>query len=314
MVRLIANSAKAFALAVTLFIAAGCGPEAVLFKVDAYDPQAFNLDPQDNTVSVFAITPESEFDSTAVSEVAKSLASQYEKDQRLEEESVATYTIPEKEFPGSLPGLKETSFFESLMMQSASRYMVFVKDLKLGDITIPERSGANAYVELPFKVELSAYDAVKDSLLLYDNTIDTVSLYIVGDISKEKIIRAIADRVDYVASKIGEGIAGKLSASWKSEQWMIINYPDIFAWSYAAELAKEFKWNEAIDAWMPLTEEINPRKASYAAFNIAVACEMSGHSDLAKQWLEFARSKFDFGEARMLQNHINNRHKSGTSR
>lgn len=304
MVRFFAKGVGLTALALTLWVASSCAPEAVLFKVDAYDPESFNLDPQGNTVSVFAITPESRFDSTAVSEVAKSLAAQYEEDQKLDEESVFTYSVSAGEFRG----LKDTSYIESLMMGSASRYMIFVKDLVLGDISAPERSYANAaHVKLPFKAELYAYDAVKDSILLHSNSIDTISLHAVGSITKEKIISAIVDRVDYVATKIGEKLAKKLSASWKTEQWMVINYSDIYAWDHAASLAKEFKWNMAIEAWMPLTEEANPRKASYAAFNIAVACEMTGNSDLAREWLEYARSRYDFDEARMLLNHINSK-------
>ncbi len=303
-VRFFAKGVRLTAMALTLWVASSCAPEAVLFKVDAYDPESFNLDPQGNTVSVFAITPASAFDSTAVSEVAKSLAAQYEEDQKLEEESVSTYSISAGEFKG----LNDTSYVESLMMGSASRYMIFVKDLVLGDITAPERTYADAAnVKLPFKAALYAYDAVRDSLLLQSNSIDTISLHAVGNISKQKIISAIVDRVDYVAAKIGEKLAKKLSASWKTEQWMVINYPDIYAWNQAAELAKEFRWDQAIDAWMPLTEEANPRKASYAAFNIAVACEMTGHSDLAREWLEYARSKYDFGEIRMLLKHIDSK-------
>ena len=45
------------------------------------------------------------------------------------------------------------------------------------------------------------------------------------------------------------------------------------------------------------------------AFNIAVACQMLGQTDLAIEWVSFARSKMDFPEARQLSQYLYNHKK-----
>ena len=58
--------------------------------------------------------------------------------------------------------------------------------------------------------------------------------------------------------------------------------------------AMDFNWCEAIKLWMPLTKSESPKKAAFAAYNIAVACEMSGNLALAKEWINFSLNKHKF--------------------
>ena len=53
-----------------------------------------------------------------------------------------------------------------------------------------------------------------------------------------------------------------------------------------------FKWKEAMEIWMEDTSSSDNVKASCAAFNIAVACEMLEHFDLANEWLDVAKKHY----------------------
>lgn len=67
-------------------------------------------------------------------------------------------------------------------------------------------------------------------------------------------------------------------------------------------------WNGAIDAWMPVVQTGKRKHAGRAAFNIAVAYEVLGDLELAKEWASKAYTQFRDKDAdnyyRVLSNRI----------
>lgn len=302
--RLFAAGARVVISVLAIAAAAGCGPQAVLFDVDVYDNGSFNLDPEIGRISVFAVTPDTRFDSTAITSAASALAAGYESAQNLEESTVATYSIPAAEFTS----LRDTAYIESLMTDSGSRVMIFMKDLRFGETAVSrDIFGETTDAELPFRVELVVFDAVRDSVLFYYNRPDTAYIYVNADLPKPEIDKAIIRKIDAVSSDIGKGLARNLSTLWKTESWMIIDYPDEDIWHGATLDAGNFRWKDAIEKWLPYTENENLKKASYASFNIAVACEMLDNTALAKQWLNYSIEKYSFPEAEALMKHLDSK-------
>ena len=306
---------KLFALISTLLLAVSCGPSAVYFDVDVRNSNSSDLNTAGGKVAVFAITPEEKADSIAIAQAAMGIASQYEADQGLDAQSVPAYTVPKKEFsgfPGRVNGkmATDTSYITRLMIKSASEILIFIDNLTFATSTI--RNAAtyeypNAIsMDLPYYLEINAFDAINDKVLLSKEMQDTVTVLLTNGAENGKTAAGtIAEQFGAISAKIGENVAQCLSTQWNTETWLIVDYPNSDAWHSPAELAKNFKWEDAIQKWMPLTEDKNTQKAAYASFNIAVACEMLGQTSLAKEWITFSRQKYSFRESGELLNYLN---------
>lgn len=310
---------KLFVLIPMLVLAASCGPSAVYFDVDVRDSNSSDLNTAGGKVAVIAITPEEKADSIAIAQAASGIATQYEADQGLEAQSVPAYTVPKEEFkgfPGKINGriATDTSYITKLMIKSASEILVFADNLRF--YTSSEHNAAsydypNAIsVMLPYSIDITAYDAVKDKVVLSKGVHDTVTVFLTNGFEEGKsAVNIIAEKFGAISEKIGENVAQCLSTQWNTETWLIIDYPDSDAWHTPAELAKNFEWEKAVGKWMPLTEDKNPQKSAYASFNIAVACEMLGQTSLAKEWVAFSRQKYSFRESAELLNYLNSKGK-----
>jgi hypothetical protein len=161
-------------------------------------------------------------------------------------------------------------------------------------------------VELPYYLELNAYDAVADSVMFRKAVRDTIAVYLVNGTEEGKnVSETLVDRLPEITEKIGERAGSELSTKWNTQEWMLINYPGDATWNSAYLLARSFKWSDAIAKWMPLTEDSNSQKASFAAFNIAVACEMMEERSLAREWIDFALGKYKFQEAEDFKGYLN---------
>ncbi|NTV19427.1 MAG: hypothetical protein HGA83_08365, partial [Bacteroidales bacterium] len=79
------------------------------------------------------------------------------------------------------------------------------------------------------------------------------------------------------------------------------------AWRKAHSLAMNFQWKEAIDIWMEDASSPDNVKASCAAFNIAVACEMLEKYDLAIEWLDYAKKRYPITGLEELKSFLNNK-------
>ena len=86
---------------------------------------------------------------------------------------------------------------------------------------------------------------------------------------------------------------GSLAAKFTQPQWetqeRVLFFFSSAPWYKALEHAFMFEWEEAQNIWLMLTKENkNHKKVAYAAYNLAVASEMMGRFDLAKEWLDMS--------------------------
>ncbi|MBR3303396.1 MAG: hypothetical protein IKI67_04345 [Bacteroidales bacterium] len=298
-----------YAAAILLLILQGCAPafQAKYFDVEVLKEGSFNLDPEGREVSVFAVSPKEAQDSALISAAAKGLATKYETSQVLEPESVAIYSIPQSEFPGFVNSKgRQPEYYESLMMGSASQLLIFLSNLQFSHLGVK----GERYMTIPYTVKMDVYDAIKDSLLLSKQFRDTLhAAFLTGSNTSQKTIydAAMKSLPDF-ATKIGEVAANELSTKWETEEWMLIYAPN-GAWEKGVRYAENFNWEEAVQTWLPLAESQDAKEASYAAFNIAVGCQMLGETDLALEWIRYAREKADFSEYTALEKYLENKRK-----
>ena len=75
----------------------------------------------------------------------------------------------------------------------------------------------------------------------------------------------------------------------------------------AGKAAKVGNWQKAIEKWNKLSNSSNPKIASRAGYNMAVACEVEGKLDLAIDWAHKTFTKYSFVPARDYENILQQR-------
>jgi hypothetical protein len=70
----------------------------------------------------------------------------------------------------------------------------------------------------------------------------------------------------------------------------------------AFNLAKQDKWDDAIEIWKKFPYGKRKRLAAYAAYNLAVASETLDHIDLALEW---ASKSFFLNRNKFIEDYIN---------
>ena len=297
-----------FLIILGLFFLTGCAtPQAMFFNVDVLKPKFYTFTTEDQTSSVIA-TYSNTSDSLSANFLAQGTARQLELNNALEEGAIGAFTIPAQEFRGT----SDKEYLEQLMLATGSRCLFIVSNIELRPEKI-EKSVSVGDIEsfciCPIKAHIDIYDAVADTLLYKKIQTDTMYVRVPNRFtgSKQEANKYIQANDSLIRSTFGTLIADEVSPKWIPEEWMLIDYPTDNAWHSAYKNAMDFKWEDAIKGWLPLTESENKDKASYAAFNIAVACQMLGNTDLALNWIQFARNNYNFREAESLENYLRTR-------
>lgn len=297
----------------------GCAPQAQLFNVDVKNQGGKDIQFNNGKVSVFPIVPLNTRDSVRLASVAMGLAEKLEQDRDLKLGEIPVYVIPQPEFSGfnknKSKALQEydKNYLQELMLKSGGDVQIFVNNLNLLTYTVTKQAAsylneaAGISVLIPYHVEMNIYSALQDSLLYSKIVKDSIYLQMLSmDNDNTKLERVISSHIPAITKKIGENLASYLTTQWETQERMLITYESEQAWVKPYELAQDFKWKEAIDCWIPLTAANNPKRSAFAAYNIAVACEMTEQFPLAMEWVKFSLKKYRFKEAEDLKTHLQN--------
>lgn len=306
---------KFLAIAICASIFACCAPYTQYFNVEVYDNNSvWELDLKERTPAVFGLYNKHAADSVNISLAAEGLAQRLEADRQMEAGAIKVYSIPDKDFSGFLSSTQyDSSFLNGLMLSTNADMQIFLQNLEYGNyISTYSVSLSNTdyqqIVMLPYNVELVIYDALKGETKLCNNVKDTIYFRCDPSTSLQQLYsESIKPRLPEVSGKIGESIAQTLTRQWRTQERAIITVFGSGKWKEASELAIDFKWKEAIEKWLPLTESQSPKKAAYAAYNIAVACEMLDEFTLAGEWIDFALNKYKFPQAVTFKKNLKQR-------
>lgn len=297
---------------------AGCAPQARYFNVDVRSDNHVEIPLEGKRVAVFALVAQNNADSVRCGSLAVGLAEKIEQDRGLAKGEIAVYSVPKMEFRGfpsemnSKVAAVDTAYLSQLMLGSGAQMLLFADNLRFGQYSIQHSVTTSEYdnlnVVIPYYVDFNIYDAIADKLLFKAEVKDSIYMQMLSSsVVEGNIGGVIAGYLPEISQKIGIKLASNISTQWETQERMLISYGDDSDWEVAYQLSQEFKWQEAVEKWMKLSESENPKKAAYAAYNIAVGCEMMEQFALAEKWLEISLKNYRFREAVMMYEYIKKR-------
>jgi|GEM_PF-335624 hypothetical protein len=299
-----------------------CTPSIALLEVDVKQPAALPVDFIDKQIAVFntlddsALSPETEsqflLDSLFINHFSLGFRNALETSLGLPPESIAIYNLYYNDGPRG--SLNDTTYLHQLALETGANSLVLVDSLRTGDlfylnghqtiVLIPPDESAymTAYAAVPCQVVLRVFDVDKSQFLAYLPGRDTVYwefLYKRGAQNVLQLISQQRDRYFAVAVKgLGESYAQDMQAQWQTQERALFSY-GTRKWASAVEDAFNFKWEKARQTWMNIaTQKAGKKAAAYAAYNVAVCCEMLGQFDMAKEWLDAAQKRWNIPEIR----------------
>jgi len=298
-----------FLLAIMALVLFSCGPQAAYFQVEAKDMQGQTVAMDNKQIAVLSVASSAKTDSTRSANAALGLAEKLRQD-RGWVNPLPVFSVSTKEFAGfSSPMGLDKEILKSLMFTTGADLQIFVENLRFGRYTIEsavnyEADYSTNIVSLPYTVDMHIYDVLEDSLLYVAAVKDTVYMQMISDNGKKDYNGFISGKLAEVSSVVGESLASGLTHQWEKQERLLVNYPEDEAWEKPLALAMKFRWDEAVALWMPMTSSPNARIAAYAAYNIAVGCEMMERFALAREWADFSVKKYRFRENAELKEYL----------
>ena len=293
-----------------------CAPQAKYFYVDIQANSSSYIPINADEYGIFPVTGSRSIDSLCVVNVALGMAQKIEKDNKLTSGTINIFAVPSSEFSGftnneeSQQQQYNKSYATDLMLKTDQHKQIYLSDLKFSNVTESTTTYGYNSTELknllvPYSVKMSIYNSLTDSMLCNKTIQDSILLQVVCTKTDLNNLNTVAYRyLPDLSNKIGEVLASSLTPQWETQEKLLITYSGERVWEKAYQLAYDFKWKEAINIWMQLASSQNPKKASCAAYNIAVACQISEDYKLAKQWAEFGLEKYNFKELALLYQEV----------
>ena len=297
-----------------------CGPTIALMDVDVKQPAVLpvNFDNKEivifNTLDDSMLSPETEaqfqLDSLLVNQFSEGFRDKLEASLGLPQESIAIYNLFCSDGPRG--SLADTTYLRHLAIETGATSLVMVDSLRFGDVqnsASQGRAGINtleyvySYAAMPCRIVLRVFDVSKDRFVAYLPMRDTVYWEFLHKADAKNVSQLLSlqkDRYCTIAARgMGEDFASDMQARWQTQERVLFTYRSNRKWLDAMEAAYSFEWEKARKTWMAIaTEKAGKKIAAYAAYNIAVCCEMLGQFDLAKEWLDAAQKRWSIPEIR----------------
>lgn len=286
-----------------------CAPQAAFFHVEARDMTGYSLNMEGKQVAVFSLASANTLDSVRTVNAALGFSEKLREDRGFED-PLPLFYVSSLEFSGFNDGVDyDRLYLKDLMLSTGADLQIFLHSLKYQGANVIASTGFDSgynenVLSIPYSAGLHIYDAMEDSLVFGTNVRDTVYMSVLAKPGNQEYNAVIAGVLQDVSKVVGEVMASKVSMQWNLQERLLVNYPDNPDWEKPLAKAMDFKWEEAIDLWMPFTESRNFRIAAFAAYNVAVGCEMLERMDLAKEWAEFSVKRFSFKENEELRAYL----------
>ena len=294
-----------------LFLAGtvACGPVIQLIDVDVKLPAEYPLLFDSGNIGVYNALYDTTDgvgvrwnDSLLINKVAEGFRDRLAAGFALDPEDIPIYN----HFCGQTAGgtLDDKAYVYSLSDQTGARSLVLIDSLWHGDFehfssvaTLTADNYKLIYISMPWQMVFRFFDMDLDRFTARFALSDTL---IWNVYAKEKDTLLIANKVrsslPEAASYMGAAVARLTQAQWETQERVLFSFTG-GKWYKALDHAYMFEWEEAQAIWLALTKETkNRRKIAYAAYNMAVASEMMGRIDLAKEWLELSAKYMDIPE------------------
>ena len=298
----ILDSVKLAALALlTGFVLAvaftSCAPQAFTMNVEMRHPSKSGIDLAGKSISVVYLDDLSGKDSVFCEYLANGFASELEKDYFNGKSLINIYKMT-KDMAGDYAS-RDT--LRNLVMDTNTDVVFLFDSPEFGKIEFSDKKAAGDLdkadsnkvisAKFPLKIRLYAYDSMNkvDSVQVYKGSTiadQTVSFH--KKATESDIQTGVWKEIASTGENTGRRSAYNFLSTWKNEQFTIIYYESPEAWNRGAQAAYEFRWKDAITAWMEVLNTNNIEKRACAEYNIATACYMLGDLDLATKWLDMS--------------------------
>lgn len=298
-------------LSASCLLLTACGVEYRLMTVDALRPAVNPVSFTGKNLAVFTSlyadgTPEQYVlrnDSLAITEVAVGMKEMFEKSVVLADYEVPIYNLYFYCMGDSCEHHIDNAYLQSITDETGSRLFIIIDSLWVNPYQGIERLFDMDYgyfyhgkTMVPFEITISLYDADKGEFISQKRFADTLE-WGQSDYEQAKVmenIPSLSESVYLAAYEIGKRYANMMIPYWENIRRFYI-VPGGSDWQTAADAAAIQDWTGAMSIWEKYTGSSDNKKASYAAFNMALGCEMQGLYDLAIEWLSYAKTKYYFG-------------------
>jgi len=288
---------RAVVLLIIIMSVYSCGPVATVLNIESRVPAKYPVELENRSIALFVSTDTSsnagnylsENDSLHMVSVATGIAKELENKLTLEEGAVYVF----KHYPGN-DRKYDLNYIQNLSFTSNSDIVIILDSLKIGkpilinNITSPMGDMYRSnYIFATVSSDLMVYNGTAGTLLSNIVQKDTVywELLSRNDVRDEAILYRVNNSIDAISNDLGEELVNKLFPFWIEQQRTLFSYRNR-DWTKAHDFANKFLWKEAMDIWLKQTADQDNVKAAAAAFNMAVACELTDRLDLALEWLE----------------------------
>ena len=297
-----------FLCCILFFMLVACAPQASIMQVEVKDTPGEHIAVDNKQIAVFAIAGAGYGDSLRIERAATALAEKFEQDRGCTD-PLPVFLLSELDFYKNDSGSYDKEVIRTLMYNSGADMQIFLHSLKFGNYSVSSVADylsdyGHRMVHIPYLASVDVYDAIADSLIYKATVRDSIYMSLVSEVSIKDYTALVNSKLPEISAIAGETIATLLTEQWSTQERMFINFPGDSKWERGISLANDFKWKEAIGQWMPLVKDPNSRKAAYAAYNIAVACEMMGQMQLAGEWIDYSVKKFSFDDNLKFKEYI----------
>lgn len=293
---------RAICLLVLTMSVYSCGPVVTYFNIESRVPAQYPVALENKSIALFVSVDSSinrgdflsQNDSLQMISVATGIAQELENKLELDEGTVFVFS----HYPGN-ERTYDMEYIQHLSFTSNSDIVIVLDSLGIGfpkvlkNVATTSDTYKNSFFYAPVFSEIKVYNGITANLLTHIKQIDTVYWEILSrsDVSEKAMLHKVNSSIDAIALNIGENMATKMFPSWVEQQRSLFRYSNR-EWSRAHDLALQFKWEDAMQIWLKETSGADNVKVAAAAFNMAVACELTGRLELALEWIKLAQKSF----------------------
>ena len=245
-------------------------------------------------------------DSIFITYIAKGMADKLESNIDLEPSSIPVIMISRDMFDVN------SLYWRLYLMESEQKNAFIILDsLEVGQIFYNVSDAPTTIQDVAMDIESSVkiniYNNITDKPL-YSHR-DTMVLRINIPTPRQKEIledkSKLAVYVLNAFSSYGEKLAEKLTFAWKSERRIIYVDGRNREWYSAYSFMNDFEFDKAINVWLKfISSKSSTKFKAIAAYNIAVACELTENYELALEWLDYSDKTYRVNEANDIRRRI----------
>ena len=297
---------------------AACGPVIQLIDVDVKIPAEYPVPFDNRDIAVFnaLYDTDGEYktwnDSLLMNSVAEGFRNQLAANLSIVPDSIAVYN----HFCDSIPSgtLEEREYIYSLSEQTGARTLVLIDSLKHSDFQYITSKVATIseyrplYINSEWQMVFRFFDMDKDQFIARFAFKDTLYWNVLAKEQDSRLVdRKLRASLPETAAHLGAAVARLLQPQWETQERALFFFSGS-AWYKALEHAFLFEWEEARNIWLKLTKETkNAKKIAFAAYNLAVACEIMGQIEVAKEWLNLSQQYLNIPEISLYRKMLDER-------